>query len=211
MKRNILLSLLVIGAVTALVGAASWATFSDTETSTGNVISTGSLNLLVGTNDGSGCSYTDDPFTAPLFSLINAAPGDSQEKTICLKNDGTIDGVLSVAITGSDVEVGDCNEPELAAGDTTCTDGQAGELAANTNVDIWDDSPTCNNIKEPGESSVWIGTADSLGSLGSLGPFTYAAGQEECVGVQVTVSSLAGNEVQTDALTGDATFTLVQS
>ena len=47
MKRSILMSLLVIGAVVAMIGGASWAVLSDTESSTGNTYTAGTVNLAV--------------------------------------------------------------------------------------------------------------------------------------------------------------------
>lgn len=47
MRRSILLSLLVIGAVAAMIGGASWAVLSDTERSTGNTYTAGLVDLKV--------------------------------------------------------------------------------------------------------------------------------------------------------------------
>ncbi len=217
MKRNLLLSLLVVGAMTALVGAASWATFSDTETSTGNTISTTSLNLEMGSTSGGlvNCAYTD-PFAGPLLTLADAAPGDSAEVTVCLKNDSTLDGVINATLTvASDVEVGDCNEPEKDAevilnGGTSCLNNDSGELAANTNIHIWADLD-CDNTFDPGdgEFSLFDDLASSLPAV--VGPANYAAGEAACTGVLATVLLGAGNEAQTDSLSLDVDATLTQA
>lgn len=62
MRRSILLSLLVIGAVVAMIGGASWAVLSDTESSTGNTYTAGTVNLEVnGKNVLSGAVCTAGP------------------------------------------------------------------------------------------------------------------------------------------------------
>lgn len=211
MKRSILLSVLVIGAVAALVGAGSWATFSDTETSNDNIVSTGSLNLKVGTTTGGqeNCQYID-PWTGPLFSLINAAPGDSKEVTICLKNDGSIPGNLSTEFSSfEDKEVGSCAEPESSAGDTTCNNGDPGELAQWVDVLIWADDD-CDNQNDAGEYVFFNGTASGLNNF-SIPPIPYAPGMETCVGAKATVSTNADNTAQTDKVEVDVTFTLTQA
>ncbi len=213
MKRSILLSVLVIGAVAALVGAGSWATFSDTETSEDNIVSTGSLNLQVGTTTGGpeNCQYTD-PWTGPLFTMTDAAPGDSEEVTICLKNDGSMAGNLVTTFSPvQDVEVGNCAEPESSAGDTTCNDEDAGELAQFVNVVIWADDD-CDNVQDGVEFVFFNGPATGLSGLiiPASGQITYNPGDQACVGAKATVSSSADNKAQTDKVTVDVTFTLTQ-
>lgn len=210
MKRSILLSVLVLGAVAALVGAGSWATFSDTEKSADNIVSTGSLNLKVGKTTGglSNCNYTD-PWSGPLFSLENAAPGASEEVTICLKNEGNLAGNLSTAFSNyEDKEVGPCTEPEQEAGDATCNDGEQGDLGQFVHVLIWADDD-CNNQHDGNEYVFYQGTAAQLPSA-SIPTIQYTPGMETCVGAKATVNSGAGNSAQTDKVEVDVTFTLAQ-
>ena len=209
MKRRILMSLLVIGAVTALVGF-TVADFNDTETSVGNTVSTGSLNLKLGTTTGgpTNCVYTD-PYVSSFFDIDNAKPGDSQEVTICVWNDGSIDGTLSGNVTNlDDVEVGDCNEPEALV-DTTCGDGDAGELAQNVLVKIWVDVD-CMNDFDTGEDILVF--EDNMIQLELFGFPTgdMNADSSWCYGILATVHAGAGNEIQTDKVTADLTFTLIQ-
>ncbi|HXF51206.1 MAG TPA: SipW-dependent-type signal peptide-containing protein [Dehalococcoidia bacterium] len=219
MKRSILLSVLVIGAVAALVGAGSWATFSDTETSADNIVSTGSLNLKIGTTTGgfANCNYTD-PWTGPLFSLTNAAPGDWHEVTICVKNDGTMAGTFDADATVTESETG-CNEPEEAVDPDGTGCGTTGELGSALTIDIWVDAD-CDNTNDdttldgnPGtDSDNWFfsGNAAALDAY-DFGPATIAGGQGWCYGVKATVNASAGNEAQTDKVEADMTFTLTQA
>lgn len=207
MKRSILLSVLVLGAVAALVGAGSWATFSDTETSEDNIVSTGSLNLIVGTTTGGPQCVFNDPWVGPLFSLTNAAPGDSDEVTICLMNIGNLDGNLSASLTVTDKEDGACMEPESSAGDTTCNAGDPGELGQFVQVVVWEDTD-CDNTLDPGED-VWFNDTANNAPM-TIGPTPFAGGAFMCVGVEATVLSSADNTAQTDKVEADVTFTLTQ-
>jgi len=80
-KRKVLASLLVIAVVAGLVGAATWAYFSDTATSSENTFTAGELSI-----DNAGVTG------AAAFTISNMAPGDvTDEYSVTIKNDGTID------------------------------------------------------------------------------------------------------------------------
>ncbi len=82
MKKTLALMLLALLLI-ALVGGGTWAYFSDTETSTNNQLTAGTLDLK--TNDADGVSQT-------LYSN-NMAPGDTVgPSTIHLKNAGSLNG-----------------------------------------------------------------------------------------------------------------------
>lgn len=106
--RKFLLSALVIVLAIGLVGGGALAYFSDTETSTGNTFTAGTLDLKV---DGE-----DDGDTVAHYNLSDMKPGDDTGyyKWV-LKNDGSLPGKLSVtfsAITNNENLV---NEPEATA------------------------------------------------------------------------------------------------
>jgi predicted ribosomally synthesized peptide with SipW-like signal peptide len=92
MDKKILLSLMVIGLVAALAGAGLYAIFSDTETSTGNTFTAGTLDLKVGGQDDGG--------TVAHYTLSNMKPGDDTGyyKWV-LKNAGTLPGKVSVTFS----------------------------------------------------------------------------------------------------------------
>lgn len=234
-KRSILMSLLVIGAVTALVGF-TVAQFSDTEKSDNNVITTLDLNLQLGTTPSGleGCVY-EDPFTGKFFDIHDAKPGDVHEVTICVWNDGGIAGDLTFDVSGlTDTEPG-CTEPEAVAeaannGDGTtgvcATNGEGtdGELSENVTVDIWvdmgDNGTPCDNVNsDPTVDEVWVGgdlwffsgDLDTLAAYVDTEPSPMAADEELCFGIKATVNPGAGNEIQLDMVTADITFTLVQA
>jgi predicted ribosomally synthesized peptide with SipW-like signal peptide len=107
MKRSILLSLLVIGAVAALITAATSATFSDSVTSNGNTATAGTLFLSVDNYCGKapdtnarlkGADTACDRGIAATFT--NMAPGaTAQTKTYAVRNDGSLAGKLNVTQT----------------------------------------------------------------------------------------------------------------
>jgi predicted ribosomally synthesized peptide with SipW-like signal peptide len=83
--KNIIKSLLVVVAVASIAGGATYAYFSDTETSTGNTFSAGTLDLK--TNNQDGVTHT--------YSLSNMKPEVDTAQyagNVTLKNAGSIKG-----------------------------------------------------------------------------------------------------------------------
>lgn len=81
--RKILTSLLVIGMMSSGVFALSQAFFSDTETSTGNVLSAGTIDLQIGNTsyyngqESQNTSWSLDDINNKLFfNFIDIKPGD---------------------------------------------------------------------------------------------------------------------------------------
>ncbi|MBN2239246.1 MAG: hypothetical protein JW712_05695 [Dehalococcoidales bacterium] len=80
--------------VMGMISIGTWAYFSDTETSTGNILAAGTLDLK--TNDADGVSQT--------LSATNMRPGETiGPEYIFLKNSGSVDG-SSIDIVFSYVE-----------------------------------------------------------------------------------------------------------
>lgn len=113
-------ALLVMG----LVGGGTWAYFSDVETSTGNVLTAGTLNLQVG---------DVDPTTANI-TVAAMKPGDTGNAADWnIINNGTISGNLTIAISAITNNENTRLEPELAY---DATDG-TGELGGLCKIAIW--------------------------------------------------------------------------
>jgi len=133
-------ALLVMG----LVGGGTWAYFTDVETSTGNVFTTGTLDLSL-----SGGTQAIDSVTATWTSPAGWAPGDSYgPTTLTLDNVGTTDMTL-VELTVTTVDGGGSNmapytgassEPEYVAEGGT----YVGTTEQNDNVAIDDISSVIN-------------------------------------------------------------------
>jgi predicted ribosomally synthesized peptide with SipW-like signal peptide len=87
MQKKILVSMMVIGLVATLAGAGLYAYFSDTETSTGNVFTAGTLDIKLADGDE---AYSDG-VTATWKSPSNWAPGESVPAELRIYNDGSVD------------------------------------------------------------------------------------------------------------------------
>lgn len=106
--------------VIAMVGAATWAYFSDDETTVDNTFTAGTLDL---TRDGS--SGVTTAFLTDV-EVGNVAPGDSSSDSTLLANGGTLSGEL-------DIDLGNVAETDVDSGEF---DGDP-ELAANLYMAVW--------------------------------------------------------------------------
>ncbi|MBU3967161.1 MAG: M73 family metallopeptidase [Euryarchaeota archaeon] len=119
--NKLLTSLLMIGVVAAMAGAATWANFSDIETSTGNTFTAGTLDLVgqvTQVHSGSGTTTVYNPGGGANFywTVSNIAPGSAGTDVWTLTNGGSIPGNLTIALTTTSNE-NTLMEPELALND----------------------------------------------------------------------------------------------
>jgi predicted ribosomally synthesized peptide with SipW-like signal peptide len=98
MNKKILVSVMVIGLVAALAGAGLHAIFNDTETSTGNTFTAGTLNISLGT-------------TSRSTGYNNMKPGDTVTFTIIVNSDGSLPLVYTITTSLSG---------DLAGGSNPC-------------------------------------------------------------------------------------------
>ncbi|MDD4876830.1 MAG: TasA family protein [Dehalococcoidales bacterium] len=122
-------ALLIMG----LVGGGTWAYFSDTESSTNNTFTAGTLNLtpsIAGTGP-AGKVTVSDPATGDGIDVnvayANLVPGDSGTITWTLENSGSIDGDLTILSTVTFTENG-AGSPETKATTPTNDNGGNGDL-----------------------------------------------------------------------------------
>jgi predicted ribosomally synthesized peptide with SipW-like signal peptide len=117
--KKILVSLMLIILVMALMGGGVYALFSNTETSTGNTFTAGTLNLQVGASD---------PMTDKV-TLSGIKPTDAGNAAVWLtKNLGSINGSLAVTVGAITNNENVRSEVETAAGDTTDVGGELGTM-----------------------------------------------------------------------------------
>jgi len=128
---KIIKSLLAIVVISAVAGTATWAYFSDTETSEGNTFSAGTLDLKV---DGE-----DDPNLVP-YEMSDLTPGEyHQAGTVTLKNEGSIDGRVFVKVLNPESNENGILEPEEEAGDLSGQEMEFGSYDANSgDGELWD-------------------------------------------------------------------------
>lgn len=199
-NSRILLSVASIAAAGALVIGATFAFFSDTETSTGNTFVAGELDLKVDSEAHyaglvcNGTTWVDDSTpgtTRPdligypcdgtwsetdlgahkFFNLSDIKPGDSGEDTISLHVvDNDAWGWFQVVPTANDDVT--CTEPELVV-DVNCTNlgNGTGELRGALLFNVWLDQGTTAGFQGKQDS----GEGDNIFNfndvvLGSSGP-----------------------------------------
>lgn len=257
---RILLSLGII--LTVFIGAmnASSAFFSDYESTTGNSLTAGAVDLKVANTSyyngqfSSGTTWsltdlTDEKF----FNFTDVKPGDVGIDVIGLKIEGN-DSWACADIHISKNDDNGSNEPELTDGDIPDNSGDNfdGELAQTIYFAIWRDDG--DSVLEDNETVLTQGTAANIlrdvtwpladSTINTLGepngsPMTgdtlYHIAKSWCFG-DMTIAPLgqdgksdartptgpegpgiscsganAGNKTQTDLLTGDISFSVVQT
>lgn len=214
MKKRVLYGVMGMALVALLVGGGTYAYFSDTETSTGNTFSAGTLKLTVGSAG-----------TLPL-AFNSLKPGDTG--TLAdpwrINNTGTIAGNLTIACGAITNNENGLTEPEKDADDT----GEPGELGANLTVAFWIDSNADNTWGAGDYYLTTTGGKTGYNSEASLPPEAYAHlndydGKTWADLTTITGGASAGtfhveydlpwgtgNEVQSDTCTFDLTFRLEQ-
>lgn len=240
--KKILLSIAVIGAVAALVTTATVSYFSDTETSTGNTFSAGSIDLKIDNEchsydgdcpEGSDWELTDlEDGVHKFFNFEDIKPGAWGEDTVSLHVYNN-DAWTWLKIFSIDNEENGCTEPEAEV-DTSCGDpGEGdGELAQNLNFLIWMDEDGDNQY-DAGEKKIHEGTledyladachvwqldgdpSDCCDADPFEGSHTYHIGMKWCFGSFDASyncnGATIGNEVQSDSLTMNVGFVVVQA
>jgi hypothetical protein len=202
MKR-LLFSFIIIGIVAITALKFSGAFFSDTETSVGNVLAAGSLDLKIDNTsyyNGATSSATSwdlrDLNVEKFFNFTDVKPGDHGEDTISV-HVNTNDSWLCANLKLTSNDENGITGPESIAGDVTDGTG-SGELAGRINFIWWADDG--DNVLETGETilpggplgalsvgqTANVRLADSTGSIWGTGPLpgntTKYIGKAWCFG-----------------------------
>jgi hypothetical protein len=129
-----LLSVIALGAVVTLMGAAGiFAVFTDRATTGTNTVSSGErpraadLKIAVANQTLSDCQNFTDDLATGLVSMSNAQPGSGASKYVCLRNAGASSLIVSLSALDLTNSEDGCTGDEQAAGDQTCGTGE-GEL-----------------------------------------------------------------------------------
>ena len=218
MGKKILIGLSIIGIVSAVVIGATMAYFKDTETSTGNTFTAGSIDLKIDYKcDDGACDVplkdlgAGDNFFGRTAKYCDIKPGDTGEVTISWHvNDNEAWGRLRIDDI-QDWEYG-CTEPEADI-DTTCdTPGQGeGELSKNINFTAWIDDG--DNILEDDEQILVQNKPleDIVAEGGIKLPDKLIPCTTYYLGLRWNVPADAGNIIQTDSLVISIIMEVVQS
>jgi len=190
MKTIIGLTIAFILAV-GMIGVGTFAYFSDTETSTNNQLTAGTLDLK--TNDVDGVTKT-------LYAT-NMAPGDTVgPSTIVLKNSGSVDG-STLDIAFSYVE----ND-----GSPNTVDKTADETAAMMQVITlsYGGSDLLGSVSD--ENSNGYKDIQDISNADLSGQSDLNASATKDFVIAVELRSETGNDFQADGITMTITFTLNQ-
>jgi spore coat-associated protein N len=197
-----LAALLIIG----IIGGATFAYFSDTESSTGNTLTAGTLDLKI---DGGDIAVT-------TFNVSGVAPGDSGSGNSILTNAGNMAGELDIT-TSAITNTG------AASGSTEYGD-DSGDLGASAEIAMYldiDQSGTWNTgdigLMSDGTTYAFP-TALDYDIINNYGSETWnevvttmAASASDNIVVNWQVPTGAGNSIQGDSVSFDITFILEQS
>ncbi len=205
-------ALLVMG----LVGGGTWAYFSDTETSTGNTLTAGTLDLTPDEGTIYVMSYDASDGMAPGW-----ISGGADSWT--LTNSGTVDGDLTITIGA--IANADETDEEPESDDAGNTPG--GDLGANLDVEfwvdldgsttsdatVWADAGAMNGYMDIGEGEViYSGVLDSMpATFPTSGKIDLNNGASINVYFDASIDTLVGNRIMSDSCTFDITFNLNQT
>lgn len=225
MNKRIVLALGMMVFVAALLISSTGAFFSDSESSVGNVFTAGDIDLKIDStatyngNPVTNATWTQKdlvPQSDKFFNFNDVKPGDQGENTISVhvtSNDAWVCAMVS-NLTNDDNGI---NEPESAV-DTTDGAGN-GELAQSMNWIVWRDDgagggTAGNNIQDGSEATLTSGHPANgvlalYDSITGTGPLL--GNHTGYIGVKWELPATVGNEVQTDSMTGDVSFSAVQS
>lgn len=193
MSKRILTSVLVIGLVAALAGVGTFALFTDTASSTGNLVGAGTLDLKVDGED-----------TVVPMSISGVAPGDSgwayHYQWYLTTNDGSVPaGRLTFKIDNVQHDGGAFPAPEQAV-----DPDNSGDLADNVLVTVqfpdWDTPVGTYTLAELEQGITITDDFEAAMTSGDAG-----------VEFDVDIPAGAGNEIMGDSVTFDGHFTLEQA
>jgi hypothetical protein len=238
--KKILLSVLTIGVVATVAVVASQAFFSDTEKSVVNTFTAGAIDLQIDYDGYYNKAVDNEPqihwdlkdlVGEKFFNFEDLKPGDYGEGTISMHVINN-DAWACMAFTNLHNDDNGITTPESLVDSTEGADN--GELAqrlfftawADDGDNIWEEGEPLLFSNEQGPASDVLGgrvysLADSTTGNGPiLANDTKYIGLSWCFGamqVDVATHTIAcdgsgeGNETQTDSLTADVEFSVVQS
>ncbi|MCK4723587.1 MAG: SipW-dependent-type signal peptide-containing protein, partial [Dehalococcoidia bacterium] len=170
----------------------TWAYFSDVETSTGNILTAGTLDLDIGGGD--------DNVVILQASITDVAPGVGDSDSTLLAVSGTLAGELDITITSIDSEENSIIVDAESVGGPDITEGLGeGELDANTWIAFWLDYQnvggwSTNDVGLKSDASTYTFAAATTGTAtgGSIVTIQDSGGgfgsSSEQVGYPVTVT-----------------------
>ena len=217
MNKKILISLSVIGIAAAIAIGGTTAYFSDTEKSENNTFAAGTMDLDI----------NGDDVAVQTINLSDKAPGDSGSESATLKNSGSLDGELDIAM--STVVNYPCTDGANGGqndGTEYCT-SDPGVLGSNAQMALYIDADesgdwSSDDIGLKSDATEYINTGsvaldyDTINNYsGAVWNNVYnglmATGSQDGFVIDWKIPTSATNDIQGDALKFDMTFILEQA
>lgn len=192
-QKRAAIAVIVLAMVAVFSSGVIFALFDDTETSSGNSFTAGTLDLKVNT--------VDNPTST--FTVSDVYPGASGSVSVTLTNSGTITGTLVASVISVSNEPGSTPEPEAALGTA-----DAGELGANMILTIWIDTDG-DGIQDGGEGVLFNSALNNANNVGiTVGDLIGGASTQ--IGIGYSVPGTVGNVIQGDECTFSIQYVLTQ-
>jgi spore coat-associated protein N len=190
-KKRVAIAVIVIAMVAVASSGAIYAYFNDTETSSGNSFTAGTMDLKINGADGG--------FPA-TFTASNLVPGSHGNVDMTVSNVGSVAGALVAEVDNIQDDAGTSPEPETLP--------DVGELSESIVLTVYIDAND-NNRWDDGETQFDTGTLNTIGGTWSMG--NLAAGGSVVISVEWSVPTEVGNEIMGDSCTFDIVYTLNQN
>ena len=175
-RRRVLAGILVIGLAAAAAGVGTFALFTDTETSSANNVTAGTLDLTV------------DSTESTIVDVAGQAPEDSGTEYIQVTNDGSLDGSLDVNVgTSTHIERGNAG-PEQ---DTSTP----GDLNVSADIYVSSDSTLDSNDPQVASGHIW-----SINDTEYNTNYELTSSESAYIFVDWEIPTSVGNEAQGDAV-----------
>lgn len=201
--KKILISLAIIGAVSAIVAGGTIAYFSDTETSTGNTFTAGTLDLKLNAGDAN----------VVMFNVSNLVPGQSGGAEVTLNNAGSINGYIDFDFSNLVDRDNSCIEPEIGDEPGCVAQGTGagtGELDSNLNITAYIDENNNDAYDVVGDTLVYQGLASGIVGAG-LQNYVFNSTAIKAFRIDWNVDLAVNNIIQSDSVGFDITFELAQT
>lgn len=196
-NKKLLISVLVIAVTTLVAGAATFAFFSARRTASTNKFAVGTLDLNV--NSG---GTDNEPF---VIENMGENGNLSGSKSWTVKNTGTLPGRLLFRIQNLTNDENGCNDPEIEA-EPNCANDNLGELGALITLHVSLDGTEQVSSTLATDQEAKIGQ-----DWNALTPIILQPGEERTLTLNWALDENAyGNEIQSDSVSFDANFRLIQ-
>jgi spore coat-associated protein N len=190
-KKRAAIAVIVMAMVAVFSSGAIYAYFNDTETSSGNSFTAGTMDLKINGVDGG--------FPA-TFTASNLVPGSHGNVEMTVSNVGSVGGSLVAQVVNVVDAKGTTPEPEPLPDN--------GELSANIILTAYIDV-NGNDRYDAGDIQYDTGALRSMSGTWSMG--TLAAGGSVVISIEYSVPTTVGNDIMGDSCTFDIVYTLTQS